>query len=108
METKTNQFWREYRKSALLGWVFLVATPILPIILGTILHFVLGESKLVSFIPNALALVLFFLFIYHSWKFILARCPHCGQLAVKFKNRLFPFDPVCPKCGKRMDTENED
>lgn len=106
MRDESKAFWQNYRKISILAWVCLLATVILPVVVGTILHFLIGESIWVAFVANALGLGSFVLFFYYSWQFILARCPHCDQYAARLKNLLFPIDPICPKCGKRMDQSN--
>jgi hypothetical protein len=108
MDKKAETFWCTYRKDATLWWLYLIATPVVPVCLGVVNHFFLGATEIGAKIAEVISVVPFFLFLYHGWQYKLAVCPHCNQTAAKFKNHLFPIDPVCPKCRKRMDDGSED
>lgn len=108
MNNGTSQFWREYRKNVLLIWVYFTGMFVLPISLGLICHLLWGDSKIVAFILNIMVLALFLMFLYYSYKYRFAKCPHCHQFAIKFKNLVFPIDPICPKCGQRMNLNTEE
>lgn len=107
MNASSNAFWRTYRRDAIMGWIYLIATPVVPISVGLVNHFLLGATPIISSLAEVIGLVPFLLFGYYSWKYKFAVCPHCNQTAAKFRNLVFPIDPICPKCGRRMDIDDK-
>lgn len=107
MSSSKNIFWRSYKKNAVLAWVYLVATPVVPVALGIFNHFIFGGNFFITRLLELLTAIPFVLCFYYGLKYRLEVCPHCKQHPNNLKNFLFPFNPICKKCGKRMDVDSE-
>jgi|GEM_PF-6669152 len=96
MEVKQPTFWQEYKRTIIFAYAILPVTLILPIIFG-----IMGLQTVASyigFLPFVISMLLFL-------KYRNMNCPKCNQHPQNGKNIFYPFDPVCTRCGKRMDIE---
>lgn len=105
---KKRSFWKNYRKDAILRWLYLVLTPMVPITIGLLVHLIAEPSKFVSVLLELTALVPMSLFAFHSYRVGMAECPHCHQYVARFGNIIFPTNPVCKHCGRRMDQVDDE
>jgi hypothetical protein len=100
-----NEFWREYRRLPVMGWLSLIGGVCVAVFVGVAFHFlpVPFGPQLANIFGIAFTAFGFFGSMYFFFKYRNAKCPHCHRGAARLLNIFFPITPVCPKCGRRMN-----
>lgn len=94
MNQKKISFWYQYKKTIILAYVILPMTIILPLV-----FMLAGLSVVASYVGFVPFLFSMYLFL----KYRNTYCPHCSRHPQNLRNLLFPIDPYCHSCEKRMD-----
>jgi hypothetical protein len=92
------------------GYLFLIATPVVPIMLACSWFIITRERppRLLAGFLEVTPTPFFLLSGYYFLKYRNAICPYCKSPALKVVNVLLPIDPHCKSCGRRLDGEDEE
>lgn len=94
--SKSNKFWNEYKGKAIRSYLWFFGGLLISLPFG----FFLGNA-----VGGIVVLGGFIVSMYYGLSYRNTACPHCKQYPQNFKNIFFPIDPICKKCGKRMDED---
>lgn len=95
---KNNKFWHNYKGIAIRSYVWFIGGLLISLPFG----FFLGNTA-----GGLVVLGGFVVSMYYGLFYRNTTCPHCKQYPQNIKNIFFPIDPICRKCGKRMDIDLE-